>query len=511
MRLAIGWSGTWRADFNYTDKGITTITADNVPDLRTYLKPGESIRTARICRLFYEGDEDAGVNQWRFFMRECVLPKVDGQPLEPFTTVCLASDTGRPNSDGSVSEYDGSYRRSLDAIFENGITPNYRWVDAGWYFDPYGRSIAREWTMTGSWQLDTQKWKNDSFADSVRYARQHNTRTLVWFEPESVTGIHGLQKNYGYNRSWALNGSCWALFANRRTRRLSNLGNPDCYEWTKGRILDFLQKYDVDMYREDMNLAPTPFWRTADCREGKNREGITENKYIVAHYRLWDEIIEYCRTHAKTPFVDSCASGGGRNDYESAFRSVPLLRSDSDRTTIALRLAYTSTLSKWLIFGGCCVKEATHELDDGVVDDIYVLRSSYLPAFNFSHRWSLDRDKINYPLLRTAISEWDRVKEFFYDHFYLLTPYARYDDDTHWTVFEYIKPNEQRGVILAFRQNKCVTDSVTVNFHGIESDSEYCIKSIDGYENTLSGKELHSFVICADSPRSSQIFFFEKI
>ena len=50
--------------------------------------------------------------------------------------------------------------------------------------------------------------------------------------------------------------------------------------------------------------------------------------------------------NGKYTYVDSCASGGGRNDLESMRRGVPFLRSDSDRTTAAIRLAMTSSFSK---------------------------------------------------------------------------------------------------------------------------------------------------------------------
>ena len=513
VRLAIGWGGTWKARFDYDKKkSVTYVKAESTIGLMAKLRPGETVRTARVGILFYSGGEEEGVNRWRRFVIDRVMPKWEGRPVGPFVTTYLAWDTGRPNSDGSVSEYDGSYERSLETFYGEGLTADFRWFDAGWYFDPYGKTIVSDWHRTGSWELDKEKWKGDSFRDSVRLARKHGTKTLVWFEPEAVTGIDSLVTRFGYKKEWALvSGKDGRGEDITGKRRLNNLGNEECEKWTKDRILTFLKDNEIDMYREDMNMAPASFWRRKDKKEGFFRKGMTENKYMQGHYKLWDEILEYCEENDKCTFIDSCASGGGRNDFETMFRSIPILRSDSDRVRISMRLAYSSVFHKWIPFSGCAVKEAKDEMDIGHSDDIYVLRASYLPAFNLIAEWYHKKDSLRYDLFRQAIKEWKEIKEYFYRDFYLLTPYARYDDETKWTVFEYFDEGKEKGVVQAFRQNECPQESVTVRVRGIKDDGMYKIRDIDNGESVVDGVKLKNWTIVAPRKRTALIFYIERV
>ena len=104
--LAIGWAGTWKASFS-SDGEKTTYTASAVNGMKTYLKPGEKIRTALfVCAPYTVRDEDHATNFWRDWYITHNMPKANavGDMLKPFSTCCLASDTGLPNSDGSISE-----------------------------------------------------------------------------------------------------------------------------------------------------------------------------------------------------------------------------------------------------------------------------------------------------------------------------------------------------------------------------------------------------------------------
>ena len=327
--IAIGWGGTWEAQFTTDGNGQTHFTAASTNDLCTYLKPGEKIRSALMSFVPYTvRNEDHATNVWRRWFLDCNLPKLNaqGDPVKPFSTTWLAGDTGIPNSDGSISERHFTWKPSLEKMFSEGIKIDYRWFDAGWYFAPDGNTVESDWWGTvGTWELDTVKWPGNSFGESVDFAHAHGMKTLVWFEPERVTHVDDLVKHYGYNREWAI--ECGAI--------ANNIGNEECLQWTLGRILSFLGKYNVDMYREDNNCDPRKCWDTLSAQEGANRTGIVENKAVVAHYRMWDCIIEYCARTGKDTFVDSCASGGGRNDLESLRRGIPIMRSDADRTTTA--------------------------------------------------------------------------------------------------------------------------------------------------------------------------------
>ncbi|MBR3738960.1 MAG: hypothetical protein IKN04_00700, partial [Clostridia bacterium] len=87
VMLAIGWAGTWRADFRYIEaEGVTEYRARSVNDLCVKLKPGERIRTALfVCAPYQDRNEDYAANFWRRWFVQCNLPPADGQgtPLAP--------------------------------------------------------------------------------------------------------------------------------------------------------------------------------------------------------------------------------------------------------------------------------------------------------------------------------------------------------------------------------------------------------------------------------------------
>jgi alpha-galactosidase len=83
-----------------------------------------------------------------------------------------------------------------------------------------------------------------------------------------------------------------------------------------------VEKNGIDIYRQDFNMEPLPFWRESD---EENRRGITEMKYIEGLYALWDSLIE----RFPKILIDNCSSGGRRIDFETCERAVPLWRSDT--------------------------------------------------------------------------------------------------------------------------------------------------------------------------------------
>lgn len=63
--LAIGWAGTWSARFSSNGK-VSTYIARSVNGIKTYLKPGEKIRTALFVLAPYAvRNEHYATNFWR--------------------------------------------------------------------------------------------------------------------------------------------------------------------------------------------------------------------------------------------------------------------------------------------------------------------------------------------------------------------------------------------------------------------------------------------------------------
>ena len=507
VMLAIGWAGTWHADFRYdAERGETEFRAGAVNRLRTRLKPGERIRTALFaCVPYLVRDENFATNYWRSWFVRHNLPPADGTGarLEPFSTCCLAGDTGLPNSDGSISERWYTWRPSLEKMFAEDVKADFRWFDAGWYVAPDGSSPESDWWGTvGTWTLDPAKWPGDSFRESTDFTRAHGMKTLMWFEPERVTDPDSLAKNWGYDPAWAIRREGSSTVSN-------NIGNPDCLKWTLDRIKKTLADNHVDMYREDNNSDQAGLWNYLDAREGDDRRGITECKFIDAHYRMWDELIACTLSYGGCGFVDSCASGGGRNDLESLRRGIPLLRSDYDRTSTAIRLSMTTAFNRWVPFCGASCKESSGQLDAAGVVDPYVWRASYLPVLNVVSQYAQDPDQ-DFGPLRRGMKEWKRMNRYLLGEFYVLTPWHTEEEKTGFTAYCFFDPEEEAGVLLAFRQEKCDEERLPVTLPFVGTDETALLTDEDsGEELRVTGSEMRrrGFELAFPTPRCARLLW----
>lgn len=507
--LAIGWAGTWSARF-CSDGEKTIWTARSVNGFRSYLKAGEKIRTALFVTAPYTvRSERYATNFWRSWFVEHNLPRADatGAMLEPFSTCCLASDTGLPNSDGSISERYDTWKPSLDKMIAEDVKVDFRWFDAGWYVCPDGSSAepfvkGHDWWHTiGTWELDPRKWPDKTFLESTDYARANGMKTLVWFEPERVTDPENLAKNYGYNLEWAIQMEGERTVSN-------NIGDPECLAWTTERICKMLRENKVEMYREDNNCDAAKLWKHLDSLEGEGRRGITECKFIYGHYKMWDDIIACTLSYGGCGFVDSCAGGGGRNDLESMRRGVPLLRSDSDRTTTALRLSMTTAFNKWIPFCGANTKEKVSELALTGVSDPYVWRASYLPSLNVDSQFVQDPDQ-DFGMLRFGLKEWKTVAPYMLKDFYTLTPWHKEKDVTDFTAFAYVDPETERGVLLAFRQERCKRDTLHLRLPFVEGGEQWSLTDADS-QQTIQLEAQDLSLTFADV-RTARLLYLKKI
>ena len=345
----------------------------------------------------------------------------------------------------------------------------------------------------------------EEFEQLVERTHKAGMKVLMWFEPERVTMVDALVKNYGYKAEWAISNDHGVI--------TNDIGNPECLQWTLHRITKVMDENAVDLFREDNNSDPGTTWPMQDKRQAEltnlPRTGITENKAIQGHYALWDSIIAYCAANNKCTYIDNCASGGGRNDIESLRRSLPFMRSDADRTTTGLRLAMSFTFNKWIPFHGSCTREAVNELDPMTRggNSVYCTRVSWLPIYNlalsFTHDETLDYDRV-----RSTIGEWRRYNHLLTKDFYVLTPYHSKDDTSGWTIFAYHDRDTDESVVQAFRQENCAESSYTVRLPYAKSGTTYILYNEDTKEpRTVSGEALLSegITFSLDAPKSSAI------
>jgi len=456
--LAVGWPGQWAASFR-GDEGTGLTVQAGQQLTRLYLKPGEEIRTPLIALLFWKGgDVVESQNLWRRWYRAHNMPRVGGKPQPAVAQIQVGG-----------SEKDIAYvQKFLDA----GIQVDLCWRDAGGTREGVWFKVAPDplpfqhpgmiWLNSGTWEIDTAKYPN-GFKPFSDWIRARGMQFVLWFEPERVGDSNSwLGKNHP---EWLLPGTSHGA--------LLDEGNPDARRWLTDHISGMIESQGMDWYREDMNGGgPGPAWRKNDAPD---RQGMTENLYVQGHLAFWDELR---RRHPHLR-IDSCASGGRRNDLETMRRAVPLLRSDFQHphmpSVIEGNQGHTYGLSFWLPFQGtgCYLYEP------------YAYRSFYLPSFGMG---ALTPE--NTATQQKAYAECRRIAPLMLEgDYYPLTPYSLALD--RWIAWQFHRPEQGDGVVQAFRRPQCVEQAARYKLRGLNPQARYAVTDFDtGREQTLTGREL---------------------
>ena len=332
--VAIGWPGQWFAHFTGEIDQIRLVGGQE--RTRFKLRPGEVIRTPLSVLMFWRGDRVRAQNLWRRWMLAHNTPHLDGKVPSPILSCSDFPFTGKVGEDDE--------RRSLDRLTREKVHLDYWWIDAGWY------PCEPDWEQTGTWSPDLLLYPNGLRAVSD-LVHQRGTKLMVWFEPERVA--HGTWL-FEQHPEWLLrrNSILGRQDSGRQNHRLLNLGDPAARQWLTDHVDRFLTEQGIDLYRQDFNINPLLYWKENDAPD---RQGITENLYVQGYLAYWDEL----RRRHPGMLIDSCASGGRRNDLETLRRGMPLgnrsdffTPSDGDLNYASGNQGQTYGLSSWVPFQG---------------------------------------------------------------------------------------------------------------------------------------------------------------
>jgi alpha-galactosidase len=264
--------------------------------------------------------------------------------------------------------------------------------------------------------------------------------------------------------------------------RLLDLGNPAARQWLTDHVDRLLTREGIDLYRQDFNMDPLAFWRAADAPD---RQGITENKHVMGYLAYWDEL----RRRHPNMLIDSCASGGRRNDLETMRRAVPLWRSDYAYEPIGHQ-CMTYGISLWLPYHGTgTVASAAAPYYGGGFTKVepYAFWSNAAPSLGSGI--DIRVREIDYNALRRLYGQWRELSRFYYGDFYPLTPYSQ--DNRQWIAWQFHDPEQGAGAVQAFRRAESPTDRMRLVLRDLEPEAKYTITVFDGpgpFEST--GREL---------------------
>jgi alpha-galactosidase len=456
--VAVGWPGQWQAQLARDEaRGLHLWAGQELT--RFKLGPGEEVRSPLIVLQFWQGNWIVAQNVWRRWMMAHSMPRPGGRLPQP---QLLASSSRQYNE--MIDANEASQIRFIDRYLQEGIKLDYWWMDAGWYVHGGGG-----WPRVGTWEVDTTRFPRGLRAISD-YAHSKGIKILVWFEPERVAADTWLMKSHP---EWVLGGAKGGLFA---------LGNDAARLWLTQHIDRLLNEQGIDLYRQDFNIDPLPYWRNADAAD---RQGITEIRHVTGYLAYWDEL----RRRHPDMLIDACASGGRRNDIESMRRAVPLWRSD---------YAYEATghqcmmygLSLWLPFHGTgtvFTRNAPYYGSGLTPVESYAFWSNACQSTGFGI--DVRRHDLDYEAIRRLIGQWRQIAPNYYGDFYPLTPWTR--DDGLWMAWQFDRPEAGEGFVQVFRRPGSFYESARLKLFGLEAEANYVVTNLDtGTQERYSGRDL---------------------
>lgn len=461
--VSVGWPGQWAAQFVRDNaRGLHLQAGQELTHFK--LLPGEQVRSPLIVLQFWKGDWITSQNVWRRWMMAHSMPKPGGELPKP---QLLASSSRQYNE--MVDANEARQILFIDRYLQEGIKLDYWWMDAGWYVNHGGG-----WPRVGTWEVDKARFPRGLRAVSD-YAHGKGLKTLVWFEPERVAAGTWLADNHP---EWILGGAKGGLL---------NLGDDAARQWLTEHIDGLLTEQGIDLYRQDFNMDPLDYWRKADAAD---RQGITEIRHVTGYLAYWDEL----RRRHPNMLIDSCASGGRRNDIETMRRAVPLWRSD---------YAYEATghqcmmygLSLWLPYHGTgtvFTRNAPYYGSGRTPVEPYAFWSNAGQSTGFGI--DVRRNDLDYDAIRRLLGQWRQIAPDYYGDFYPLTPWTR--DDGLWMAWQFDRPETGEGMVQVFRRHNSFYESARLKLRGVDAQANYLIANLDtrgkgGFETRpYSGREL---------------------
>ncbi|MEN6336391.1 MAG: alpha-galactosidase [Phycisphaerales bacterium] len=446
---AIGWSGQWSVRLERAGVGPTHLQV-GMEKTHFTLHPGERVRSPRILLMPWKGDASAGHNRFRRLLLFEYTPRIDGRPLRlPVAAQCF------DRYSWAVPEWstEAGQLHAIQATHDLGCDTH--WFDASWFEGGFPNGA-------GNWFCKPKSFPNGlkPLGDA---SHRLGLKFLVWFEPERVAPGTQIAREHP---EFVFGGDKGGLF---------KLNDPEARRWMTDLLSSRIDEFGMDVYRNDFNINPLDFWRSADAPD---RQGITEIRYVEGHYAMWDEL----RARHPGLWIDNCASGGRRIDIETLSRSVTLWRSDTGCSPGHADWDQTQTLGlcQYLPLVTCCAWEPK----------AYVLRS--VATAGSITQFDYLSDQFPRDEARLAMAEVKENQKYWYGDFYPLGR-AGIGPDA-FAAWQLHRADLGAGIVLAFRRSECPYPILQTDLRGLKPDAQYKLEIIDEArvrtEQVVSGRDL---------------------
>lgn len=488
VRAAVGWPQMWKAFVCRTDGGVHF----ECGQLRCSMKlmPGETIITPRLT-LMAALNTDGGVhstNLWRRWYLSHVLPRENGHPIKPNLCLHYWNCEDKPEHTAATEE---NQVGAIETYVRRGMTPDIWWVDAGWYKCDYN------WPHTGTWKPDAERFPN-GLGPIGEACDKYGIKFLLWFEPERVvpgTELHDEHHDWLFPTEDESDGV-------HRGNHLLDLGNPEACDWLIERVDSLIKTSHIRVYRQDFNFDPKGIW---EREEAADRIGAIENHHVQGYLRYWDELIY------RNPglWIDSCASGGRRNDLETMRRAVPLHYTDVGYGNLPVKQKQFYEMHEWIPYfrshnmtwdGDLC-REGVYKPNDE-----FSFYNAMVPAMTSMIRF--DASDEEFETGNRMYKIWRHAADIILaGDYYPLTECRK--DYHDWYAVQFDDSDNERGFVQFIRNTLAPDGEYTVKLHTIPGAVYTFESSRTGGVFTRTAEELEMNGLTLALPeRSSDVLFY---
>jgi alpha-galactosidase len=285
---------------------------------------------------------------------------------------------------------------------------------------------------------------------------------------------------------------------------LLNLGDPEALEWITDRVDSIIKDSGVSIYRQDFNFDPLPIWKQ---NESDDRIGMIENLHAQGYLKYWDSLL------SRNPglLIDSCASGGRRNDLETMRRAITLHYTDVGYGNHPIKQKQHREMFEWIPYF------RAHNMSWDNPDGTYGTKNKSANEFDFhcalapslTSMYTYDDSEENFEIGRKMDAIWREAAEIELSGDYY--PITECRCDAHdWYAMQFDDHDNSRGFVQAIRNTLVEDECFLLMLPCIHADKTYTFTDREsGKSFALSSEELSAGITVSLPKRTGVIYFYE--
>ena len=241
-------------------------------------------------------------------------------------------------------------------------------------------------------------------------------------------------------------------------------------------------------------MDPLDFWRGNDTED---RQGITEIRHVEGYLAYWDEL----RERHPNMLIDSCAAAAAGTTWKRCAARCRCCAATTSWSRSAISATRTASP-----FGSRTTAPAPARGPSRPTICVARFARTSRPAS------TCGRNDLDYEMIRKIFKEWYTLGDCYYGDFWPLTPYSL--ESTDWIAWQFDRPEVGRGVVQAFRRDRCVYESARLPLSGLQEDARYRITDLDSGEQTeLDGRELlqRGLPVAIPERPGSAVLMYERL